>query len=103
MQKSSVFRLETALPFATGSRYGNMGRGRAGPCGGHVTDTKRLKRQQKGRLMKTKIAFVLLTLAFTPSFAMAACQGDAHAQTTMSCGDGKVLDAATKACVPVTG
>jgi len=53
--------------------------------------------------MKTKIAFVLLTLAFTPNFAMAACQGDAHAQTTMSCADGKVLDTATHACVPVSG
>jgi len=53
--------------------------------------------------MKTKIAFVLLTLAFTPSFAMAACQGDAHAASTMSCADGKVLDTATQACVSVSG
>lgn len=53
--------------------------------------------------MKTRIAFVLLTLAFTPGFAMATCQGDSHAQTTISCGDGKVMDAKTKSCVPVSG
>jgi hypothetical protein len=53
--------------------------------------------------MKTQLAFVLLTLAFTPSFAMATCQGNTHAQTTISCADGKVLDTATQACVPVSG
>lgn len=50
-----------------------------------------------------KIAFTLLTLALMPTHALAFCQGDTHAQTTMSCGDGKVFDAETKACLPVSG
>lgn len=53
--------------------------------------------------MKTKIAIVLCALAFMPGVAMATCQGQDHAQTTMSCADGKVFDAATSACVPVSG
>ncbi len=53
--------------------------------------------------MKIKIAFTLLTLALTPSYAAAFCQGADHAQTAVTCGDGKVLDADTKSCVPVSG
>lgn len=53
--------------------------------------------------MKIKIAFTLLTLALTPSHALAFCQGQDHAQTTMNCGDGKVFDAEAKSCVPVSG
>lgn len=51
--------------------------------------------------MKTKIAAILCALAFMPGVALAACQD--HAQTTMSCGDGKVFDTATQSCVPVSG
>ena len=53
--------------------------------------------------MKIKTAFVLLTLALSPGMAMATCTGDSHAQATMSCTDGKVFDAASKSCVPVSG
>lgn len=53
--------------------------------------------------MMTKIATLLCALAFMPGVAMATCQGENHAQTTMSCGDGKVFDTASKTCVPVSG
>jgi hypothetical protein len=53
--------------------------------------------------MKIKIAFVLLTLTLSPGMALAFCQGETHAQTSMSCGDGKVFDAEAKTCVPVSG
>ncbi|WP_022704757.1 hypothetical protein [Pseudorhodobacter ferrugineus] len=53
--------------------------------------------------MKTKIAAILCALTLLPSIAAAACQGDDHAQTTMSCTDGKVFDAASKTCLPVSG
>jgi hypothetical protein len=53
--------------------------------------------------MKIKIAFTLLILAFTPGSAVAYCQGSDHSQSAMNCGDGKVLDTATNACVPVAG
>jgi hypothetical protein len=53
--------------------------------------------------MNTKAVLAVLVLAFLPGLAMAACSSDEHAQSTMSCADGKVFDADAKACVPVSG
>jgi hypothetical protein len=52
--------------------------------------------------MTFKTTFVVLALTLTPGFAAAACQGEQHAQT-QSCTDGKVFDAGSKSCVPVSG
>jgi hypothetical protein len=52
--------------------------------------------------MTIKTTFVLLALTLTPTWAMAACSGESHAQA-QSCADGKVYDSAAMNCVPVTG
>lgn len=44
----------------------------------------------------------VIALSLAPSLTFAMCSDEAHAQTTMSCAEGKVFDAETKACVPIS-
>lgn len=52
--------------------------------------------------MKTKTLLATLALALAPSIGFAACSGYGHSETaSISCAEGSVYDADTKACVPV--
>ncbi len=51
----------------------------------------------------TKTIFASLILAALPSIGFAGCSGYGHQEASMSCADGMVYDAETKACVTVSG